>query len=146
MSGFGSDTKPRQLPTHKKTPVGRTAAAQQAAELEERRADELEQDRAAMGGEMRGSAEREGQLKSECARLEEQTQGLIESLSQAQALLAKEVADRTAAQQQAGELAELWWALERELAASRKQKEDLQAQLTNGGSRQGRAGAGPNGR
>ena len=74
-------------------------------------------------------AEREGELKSECARLEQQGQGLTESLSQTQALLAKEAAGRTAAEQQAGELAGLRKALEQELAASREQEGNLRGGL-----------------
>ncbi|MGO8928892.1 MAG: response regulator [Limisphaerales bacterium] len=95
----------------------------------ERRSGELEQARVVLEGEIRAWAEREGQLKSECARLEQQGQGLTESLNQAQGQLAKEAAGRTAVEQQAGELAALRGALEQELAASRKQKEDLEAQF-----------------
>jgi chromosome segregation ATPase len=50
-------------------------------------------------------------------------------LSEAQALLAKEAAGRTAAEHRAGELAELRGAVEQELAASRQQKENLQGEL-----------------
>jgi PAS domain S-box-containing protein len=89
----------------------------------------LEQKQAAMEAKIREWAEREGQLKSECARLEQQGQGLTESLSQTQASLAQEAASRTAAERQAGEQAELRRGLEQELAASRQQKESLGAEL-----------------
>jgi PAS domain S-box-containing protein len=95
----------------------------------EQRAAELEQARVALQGEIREWAEREGQLKSECARLEQQGHGLTDSLSQTQALLAKEAAGRTAAQHRTDELAELRRALELELATSREREEDLRAGL-----------------
>jgi chromosome segregation ATPase len=50
-------------------------------------------------------------------------------LNQAQGQLAKEAAGRTAAEQQAGELAALRGALEQELAASRKREENLRTGL-----------------
>ena len=87
----------------------------------------LEQKQAALEGEIREWAEREGQLKSGCARLEQQGRGLNESLSQAQALSAKETAGRTAAEQQAAALAESRAVLEQELAASRSRESEFRS-------------------
>ena len=84
----------------------------------ERRAAAQEQARMTLEGKIREWTERELQLKSECARLEKQGRELTEALSQTQALLAQEAAGRTAAEQQAGEL-----------AASREREENLRAEL-----------------
>ena len=96
---------------------------------------ELEKKRAALEGEIGECVQRESQLKSDCARLEQQGQGLTESLTKTQALLTQEMVGRTAAEQQAAELAELRSVLEESLAASQQQKDDLGTQLKSAQAR-----------
>jgi PAS domain S-box-containing protein len=93
----------------------------------QRRAAELEQARVALEDEIREGTEREGRLKSECARLERQGQTLTKSLSETQALLAEEADGRTLAKQQAGELVKRLRASEQDLAASERSKENPRA-------------------
>ena len=80
-----------------------------------------------------------------CPAGKQQGRELTEALSQTQALLALRGGGRTAAEQQAGELAGLRKALERELAASREREENLRGELKAAESRRGRAEEEPNG-